>query len=260
MSKFKIQTENGTIEVDRSAISLPEGFQLIGEGDIPSGFVKQEVMDSTVADRVSKAKRNALKEAHKDESVRNQVLSEIGVELDEDGKPKGLDSKEIDLDREREKWEKQNLNPVLQENEELKKENSQYQSGLVSEALLSVFAPKMKEGYNNKMFIKNTFAPQFKYSKEHGRVLQVDSEGNFELHPNGKKANGHGYIEPDDFIQINAKSEPLKYALKDDTQGGSDFKTPGSGGDNTITRKQFESLPAGEQAKVATSGTKIVDD
>lgn len=284
-AKFKVKTDNGTIEVDQAAITLPENYQILAPDDIPEGFVKQEVMDAKIADRVKSAKENAKKQAAKDQSVRNQVLSELGIELDEDGnieesmrrhvlsslgieldedgKPKGLDSKTIDLDKEREKWEKQNLVPVKTELDETKQKLTGLQSRTVRQAIRGAFAGKAKDEYLDAdigdPYVEQVFSPKFRFNPELGKVLQVDEEGNYEMHPNGKTANGHGYIEPDDFIQINADSKLMKRILKDETQQGSDFNKGGGGGANTITRKQFDDLPPGEQAKVATNGTKIVD-
>lgn len=263
MPTFKVKTENGVIEVDQSAITLPDGFQLLGENDIPDGFVKQEVMDSTIADRVKKAKTNALQEAHANESVRNQVLSEYGVELDENGKPKGLDSKGIDLEKEREKWEKQNLVPIKTELEEAKGKLTNLQSTTIKQSLRSAFAGKAKDEYLDAdigdPYVEQVFGSKFKYNPEVGKVLQVDSEGNFEMHPNGKTANGHGYIEPDDFIQINADSKLMKRILKDDTQSGSGFQKGGGGGDGKVTRKQFDQMDPQAQSKAISNGVQVVD-
>ncbi len=263
MSKFKVTTGEGqVIEVDQSAIEAPENVIIANTETGIDGYVKQEVMDSTIADRVTKAKNNALKDAHQNEGVRNQVLSQLGIDLDDDGKPKLPKGGDVDLDKEREKWENQFLNPLKQEKEKLENTLGSVTSSVTKQALLGAFAGKAEDVYLDgeygDPYVVAVLGNQFKYNSELNKVLQVDSEGNFERHPNGSKSNGHGFIEPKDFIELNAESQLMKKILKDNSQGGSGL-TPGGGGDkNTLTRKQVDALSPAEAAEFFANGGKVV--
>ncbi len=243
MSKFKVTVGDQVHEVDSSSIEAPENFVIADTSKGIDGFVRQEVMDSTIADRVSKAKTNALKDAHKDESIRNQVFSEFGIELGEDGKPKLPKGGDVDLDKERSKWEKQFLDPLKTEKEQLANTLGNVTSNVTRQALVGAFAGKAQDVYlddeHGDPYVVAVFGKQFKYNPEHNAVLQVDKEGNFERHPNGSKSNGHGFIEPKDFIELNAKSSLMKKILKDNTQGGSGLSAGGGSG-NTIQISQAD--------------------
>ena len=263
MSKFKVTLADGNVaEVDATSIEAPENYIIADSTNGIDGFVRQEVMDTTIADRVNKAKQNALKDAFKQEMVRNQVLSEYGIELGEDGKPKGLKDAEFDLDKERSKWEKTVLTPLQEQLDTTQSTLGNITGSLAKQSIMSAFAGKAKEEYLDSElgdpYVVAVLGTKFKYNKDVNKVIQYDEQGNPEMHPNGKKSNGHGYIEPSDFIEINRDSALLKRIIKDDTQGGSGVK-PGSGGDkNTKTRQEIEAMSPSEAQKFFADGGRAV--
>jgi len=265
MPPFKINIDGTEHDVERSAITPDEGFQIVGPDEVPDDMVRQSVMNETIKDRVSSAKTNALKNAHQQEQVRNQVLSELGIEVDEEGNPKGLKTEEVDLEREREKWASNNLDPLKEQLEDTQEQLHSIRENAVRQSIRGAFAGKAKDEYLDSEigdpYVEQVFASKFKYNPEIGKVLQVDSDGNFERHPNGKKANGHGFVEPEDYIKLNADTKLMKRILKDDTQGGSGFNQ--GSGDNTdkkvITRTKFDNLNPSERMSFMQDGGQVVD-
>lgn len=281
---IKVQDGDQTIEVEPSALEMPEGMGLVTPDSVPDGVVRQEVMNAKMEERVNNAKQKAKREAASDEAVRNQVLSEIGfevpedadlqesiqrsvlgrygIEVDESGKPKGLEP-DIDIEKERNKWKKQNLEPVKTELDETRQTLSSLQNNIVRKDIRGAFAGKAKDEYldaeHGDSYVEIKFNSKFKYNRELGKTLQVDDDGNFEMHPNGASANGHGYIEPEDFIKLNSDSKLMKRILKDDTQAGSDFQGGAGGDPSKMKREQFEKLDPRERQKKVEEGVEIVD-
>lgn len=264
MATFTVTIDGKQHEVEQGAIQLPENHQILGPDSIPDGFVKQSVMDAKISQRVQQAKANALKEAASDETVRNQVLSELGIDLDDEGKPKGLETQKVDLEKEREKWEVNRLKPIQTKLEETESNLNTLRDTSVRQSIRNAFAGKAKDEYLDSEigspYVEQVFSPKFRYNPEIGNAALYDKENDsFELHPNGKQANSHGYITPDDYIKLNADSKLMKRILKDESQGGSGFSKGGGGDSKQITRKQFDEMDANSRQKAMSNGVQIVD-
>lgn len=242
MAEIQVTTPDGdTINVDEQNVKLPEGYDFVTPDRVPEGYVKQDVVDEKIKDRVSKAKKNERDNAKQDPEFKQMILEEYGVQLDENGKPKtGQDQDfQAKLEAERKKWEEQNLKPYQDQVEQYKQTNNKLRKGAVNAQLLRAANGKFQDPYvqapveGAEPYVTKVFGDQFDVEPETGIVAKVDKEGNFEYHPNGKQANGHGYITPDDFIQLHADKQGFKELLKDNRNGSSGFQG-GQGSGNKI--------------------------
>lgn len=76
---MKIQTDDGTLEVDAEQVEL--------EDDDP--FLSQDEVDSIVSKRVSRAERTTRNELLEDDEFFQTAAEERGIEIRDDGRPKG---------------------------------------------------------------------------------------------------------------------------------------------------------------------------
>jgi len=117
--------------------------------------------------------------------------------------------------------------------------------GVVNESLLRAGTGKFRDEFvqspveGAEPYLTKQFGDLFDYDPETGVVAKVDQNGEFEYHPNGKSANGHGYVTPEDFIKLNANKEGFKPLLKDQRPGSSGYQG-GEGGSNVIKLTQAQ--------------------
>lgn len=121
-----IKTDDGEIEVSADQIQF-------GDDENPSGFVPQPKVDDIVSQRVQRAKESAKESALEDDDFFQRAASKRGIELREDGRPKGS-LKDDEIQNLRQKASK--VDSLSKENEKLSKEiNSSRESRLEAELL-----------------------------------------------------------------------------------------------------------------------------
>ena len=261
-SKIKLNHNGNEIEISPDDLQLPEGYQLVGPNAAPDGYVEQGQVDNIVSQRVKSAKQNAIEDFKgNQDNIKGLVkdyLSQYDAGLDENGKPKGYKTTE-DVQELRKTWEQSNLKPVREKLEQRNQRLQSLESSMKYEKIRSDAAGLVdKKFLSGPVDIAKQLADNFKYDPEMGRVVQVDETGSPVLHPNGTKANNHGYVEPKDFFELKRNDEDWKHIYADNSQGGSGYNgTNPDDANKTISRDQFEKLDPGKRNELMQKGYKL---
>jgi hypothetical protein len=115
MPNIVVQTENGPLTVDMSAVTLPDGVRMLSTTELNADYVHNSTLahthkpiadfDKSLEDRFKNWVPRA--EAIKDTKVIQSVLAEHG-------------GQQVDIDAQKQTWVETELNPKLAENEKLK--------------------------------------------------------------------------------------------------------------------------------------------
>lgn len=87
-----------------------------------------------------------------------------------------------------------------------------------------------------------------------GRAVKLDGEGRLEIGKDGSSPFG-----PAEWIESQKELKPHWFPATSSGSGSSGSNAAGAGAGKSMPRSKFDTLSPAEQAKVARSGTKIVD-
>lgn len=175
--------DGSTAEVDASALTLPDGAQILAPGATPEGFVSdayhaaqlESVGRSKAADK--SAMKRQLKE---DPALRAEILKAAGVEVDKDGNPQIPDVSTA-ITGARQTWESDVLAPIKSQLDTLSQ-------GLKSKAILAslvgddgkpLVEPRfLKPGPDGRSYAEATFGGLVQVDPASGETYAVDASGN----------------------------------------------------------------------------------
>lgn len=235
MAKIKVQTENGEIEVQQDALTLPENTVLADKNDPPKGLYNDKGVQSMVQDRLKNSKKNTRENLLNDEGFKKKVLAEYNIVLDDDNKPKGLKPTE-DIDEVRQEVAEQVSsdyeNKLEKVNQKLEKRNQ----SVIESAIMSAVSGNY-EDYMTKSFDGETPLAVQKFKG----MIGVDEEGKpFVKDENGnKKIKGNGPISVKDYL---LDGEVFGEFLKDKTQGGSGFENGSNGHTKNYSEEDLNNM------------------
>lgn len=259
MSKIKVKLSDGsTVEVEATALELPEGHHLITPGSVPEGFVTKSAMETTIQDRVATAKKNARTELVDDKDFQKGVLSKFGIQLGDDGKPVGIKTTD-DIEQVKRSLAdqyKSEYEPKLQDLQgKLKAQTSKIVQAEVRNAAIQAGVKKSLLDY-----VVTAHAGQFDVDEKTGKVALRDDNG-FVINPG---ASDGSYQGPGEFFQ-KWKAAPERAELFEDNRPGSSGYQGGGGGKGAVTisvadARDYQKLAAArEQAAKSNAELQITE-
>lgn len=213
-----IHTEDGeTLEVDPDQVEMQD----------EDPYLTQDEVDSVVSKRVSRAERTTRKELKSDEEFLQSAMQEtFGVELKEDGTPKGSTNKD-ELKRLRQ--EKSKLEEKAQKAEELEQQIQQARETDLENNLLR-HAGDVKDDLSDAFM--RLAKDRFQYDDEEGRHVATGEDG--EVVFNGGEPAG-----PEHVVQQMRENRPSFFKDKSAQSGPSDEPTASTtGGKKTWTQEE----------------------
>lgn len=205
-----------------------EGFGIITPDSVPDGYYRKEAMESKIQERIKKAKENAESDLLEDEGFNKRVLSKYGVQLDDEGKPKGIKTQE-DL----EQMKKSVAEQIKADYEDkIKQKDEKLNSLLGKGKKSSIIEAASKIGVDGKYleplveggspYLVREVEDQFEWNDEIGDYALKDTDGTFAV-------DGNGFVTAEKFFQKN--TEKFKHMLKDQRQRGANFNGQGKPGE-----------------------------
>lgn len=247
--------DGSTHTVSPDSLTLPEGVGLYG-GDLgePEGYTKADRFASELERRVEAKIRNGgyLKpdEAYSDEALK-KVLRQRGIEVGDDLKPVMKLDPET-LNRYKQDWAKDELEPVKTEVEALRTENLTLRRENVASRVQGALLGELKEGAF-KPALPGTPSP---FEALMGHFVRFDDEGKAFFQA-GEGAMPEYDIEKAVLAYVKKHNADL-LADKRQRGGGLDGK-PGPGGGKVMSRADFERLAPAAQAAFVRDGGTITD-
>ena len=237
-----ITPDNKEIQVEPTAIKLPDGYALVTPDSIPTGFLKQEAVDKIVGERVIHAKQKAVNDFIEDTSKHEAILSKYNIAI-KDGKPVGVDSANIDeLKRDitlkvRNELESE-YKPSRTENRILKErvvmtelKNAAIKSGVKSD-LADLAMKSFKDDFgidtNGNVLVKD------------GQGFKVDASGNF--------------VTAESYFLEKRKSDAYKSLFDTSAQSGVGAGKPGA------TSPNFSNVKAKSDLKTDMDRVKYIKE
>ena len=222
-------------DVDPSAITY-------GEDESPDGFVHQDDVDGIVSKRLNRQKRTLKSELKEDDEFWQEAAEARGIELREDGKPKGS-LKDQEVEELRRKASK--VETLTDELESLRSEQSETRrTQLHNQVLTSIDG--VQEGAKDDLLA--AVERQMTYDPDYGWV-KTDEEGNVAYH-------GGEPVGIDGVTSTIREQKP--YFFRNTQMNGGPDSDPsggGSGGGGSLTRAQYErqrdrAIEQGDDAKL----------
>jgi len=243
-----IEDEDGTtneIEVPTDALQFQEGeLEEVENEDLPDGIVTQGSIDAAINNRLPRAYRRALESVGLDPSefkdedgnydldqldadtTFERLAEQKGIELREDGKPKGaLKDEEVeDLKEKARRYE-----DIKEEYEELQKRTREQKIDTAWEAFKEE-APPMREGAEE--VLKKDFEDRVEI--EDGEVRVLDGDGTV------MKDEVHDPMGPEALAET--LPEERGFAFQSTEMGGGPADDPGASqpSGDTLTKEQYE--------------------
>lgn len=225
---IKVTIDGKEHEVEDDALSMPDGYGLITPDNIPDGFYRKEAMESKIQERIKKAKDNAKSDLLEDSGFNKEVLSKYGIQLDDDGSPKG-----IKTSSDVEKIKKEVAEQIKADYEsKLQEKDSKLNSLLGKGKKSSIIEGASKIGIDGKYleplveggnpYLVREVEDQFEWNDEISDYALKDKDGTFAV-------DGNGFVTTEKFFQKN--QEKFKHMLKDTRQRGSNFNGQGKAGE-----------------------------
>jgi hypothetical protein len=221
--------------------SLPDGAE---ERD---DLLTQEEVDDIVQTRLSRERSNVRQDLRSDEEFLQEAMQEtFGVELREDGRPKGAPSDdEVQEMRQR----ISELESEAQEAKRLRERiDSARETELENELLSS--ADGVKEDMQDVFmsYAKSTFT----YDDEYGWVA-TNGEGEVQF-------EGGEPVQPSDFVERTREERPSMFRDPSMQDGPSSTPTDQGGSAETMIREEFESMSPSKQKSFVDEGGQITDE
>lgn len=191
--KITVNIDGQDYEVDKSALSLPETYDIVDTENPPKGLFTQEALNAKVQDRLAKEPEKLKND---DKFVR-EVLAQKGIVLDDDGKPKGLEPTE-DPDEIRKQVSRQVSEKYEGQLEEMKSQIENRNRAVVESAIMNAASGTWKDHWTksydgNKPLIVKNFADRISVDDQ-GRDVVLDEEGNKMYKGNGEPVRTKDYL------------------------------------------------------------------
>lgn len=245
--KVTVQTEDGEIEVEHTELGLPDGAQVIEPDESPDGYVTKEFHQS----QLDQAKEGLRKpeEIIGDDELFRRAASRRGYEVNEDGKIVDAEGSEVDLDKAKENWRQDELEPVKQELEKKDNQLQTFKSRTLRGSLVEAGKEVGVEDWaitapddGMKPPIVNSFSDHFAWDEENEQWAVVDDNGNFKMANNPTKEKPHA--GPTDFLKTLRDNPQYDHMFKDERPGdtGLGDASPNGEGKPVYSRSEIESM------------------
>jgi len=230
---MKVELDGKEHEIEPSQLKLDEGFALITPDKVPDGYFTQEALENKIQTRLSKAEENVKSKLSDDNSFHRQVLDKYGVQLGEDGKPKGL-KPTVDVDEvkhnvaERLKGEYEEKINKLQSTVDSFKNKGKHSAIVEGANKIGIdgkWLEPLVEG--GSPYIIKELEGNFEWNDEIGDYALKEKDGTFAV-------DGSGFIPASKYFEKN--QDKFKHLMKDNRQRGSNFNGQGNA----------ESVPQGD--------------
>lgn len=225
MAKIKVEVDGKEVEVDEGQLKLPEGYAIITPDNVPDGYYTDDAFEAKIGGRVRRAKEDTKTALLSDDEFHKTVLNKYGIQLDEDGKPKGIKTTE-DVEKIKKEVAQQieaDWKSKLEQKDE--KLNSLLGKGKKS----AIIEGASKIGIDGKYleplveggspYLVREVEDQFEWNDEIGDYALKDKDGTFAV-------DGNGFVTTQKFFEKN--QDKFKHMLKDQRQRGSNFNGQGT--------------------------------
>lgn len=239
MPLVNLPDSDGPTEVSWDDIDLQDGEQL---RDLPNGHPLETRISDAMESRVARAERSAKKKLKEDDEFWQEAAEARGIELRDDGKPKGS-LKDEEVEELRRKASK--VETLTDELESLRSEQSETRrTQLHNQVLTSIDG--VQEGAKDDLLA--AVERQMTYDPDYGWV-KTDEEGNVAYH-------GGEPVGIDGVTSTIREQKP--YFFRNTQMNGGPDSDPsggGSGGGGSLTRAQYErqrdrAIEQGDDAKL----------
>jgi hypothetical protein len=243
MSKIRVKTEEGEIEVGIDSLQLPEGYGIITPDRVPDGYFNKDAVNKMVKENVNKTKERMRSELEQDEEFQRSILSRHNISLDDEGKPKGL-KPDFDPEKWKQEQAKKLTEPYEKKLEETNKRLQSFRGGLVKSELLKsangLFREEFTKSFtgSDEPFVIKQFADAFDVDDD-GNVAMKDKDGTFAVDGDGSR------ITPQKYFEIN--KDKFSDLLQDKRQRGTGTNPGGHNG--RYTEEDIASMSEEEYAK-----------
>lgn len=235
MAIIRQETEEG----ETQEIEVPANQIEFQEDDELDGYVSQDELDGIIQKRLSRKERNLRSELKEDEEFFREAANERGIEIREDGRPKGsLKDKELqELKKKASKAETlsekvQKYESQIQEVRKTKLENQILeQAGDVKDDLKPAF--------------KQMIASHLKWDEDEGEWIATDEDGGIRYH------NGEPF-GVDRVAEQVKENHPSFLQNTNMNNGPSDSPGETQPEGETMTRSEFEQ----QRKKAVSSGNR----
>lgn len=227
---------------------IPEDADVPDEAEERDDLLTQDEVDDVVQKRLNRKERNLKDDLRSDKEFLQEAMQQtFGVELREDGRPKGApNDDEVQEMRQR----ISELESAAEERDQLRERIESVRETELENELLSS-ADGVKEDMQD-VFISYAKS-KFTYDDEYGWVA-TDDDGQVEF-------EGGEPVRPSDFAEQTREQRPSMF--RESSMGSGPDSTPTDGGSSAseVTRSEFEEMAPSRQQEVAQDeGTKIVPD
>ena len=222
--------------------SLPDTAEVRDEDDL----LTQDEVDSIVQKRLNRQERQLKSDLKEDEAFWQEMARARGVELRDDGKPKGsLSDEEI-----------QELRQKASRVDDLQQTVKEYESEIegTRETKLENELRSKAQGIREDMddVFLNYAKSRMTYTEEYGWV-ETDVEGNIVYE--GGEPKG-----PEEVVSEMEESKPGFFRESSMSDGPESTPSDETGSAETMARGEFESLSPSEQKSFVDEGGQVVDE
>lgn len=241
---FIAQIDGKEVELKPDQLKAKEdGYAIVTPNSVPDGYYSEFAYQAKIKDRVDRVRDDTKKSLSNDPEFRKSILGEYGIQVDENGKPKGIKT-DSDLEEVKksvaEQMKKDYESKLTEKDSKL---NSLLEKGKKSTIIEAAgrfgidgkFLEPLVEG--GSPYLVREVQDSFDWNDEISDYALKDKDGTFAV-------DGNGFVTADKFFEKNA--ERFKGMMKDQRQKGSGFGSGGSGSGS----------PGGNPAKWDT-GTKL---
>jgi hypothetical protein len=231
------------VEVPEDAVD-----ELPDEAEERDDLLTQDEVDDIVQTRLNRERSNLRDDLQSDEEFLREAMQQtFGVELREDGRPKGAPTDdEVQEMRQR----ISELESAAEERDQLRERiDSVRETELENELLSSADGVKddMQDVFMSYAKTRMT------YDDEYGWVATND-EGEIEF-------EGGEPVKPSDFVERTQEQRPSMFQDASMSNGPDGDPSDEPGDPDTVTKSEFDEMPPDQQKQVALDeGTQIVPD
>lgn len=229
--------DGGTAEVDASALTLPDGAQLLGPGDAPEGYVPKDFFEAEVKRR-AKDTQAIRRELAQDPETARAIFEAAGIPLGDDGRPRVPDVSTA-VQTARQKWEAEQLEPV-------KGSLSRLQESLARQALLAAAKGQVRDEFATPLpggpsYVETALGSRVRFDPDLGYVVALDERG--DPLPSSSPAPGRPYADAAEFVSSFVKSDagaPLRRPVQ--SQPGASYRGSTGSAERTYSPDEIKSL------------------
>lgn len=236
-----------TVTIDGEEHQVDADSIAYGDDESPSGYVHQNDVEKIIQKRVSRAERTTKQALKDDDDFFRESAQARGIELRDDGKPKGSVNDE-ELQQLRQKASKvDSLQEQVQTYESQMEETRRMQ---LHNSVLSSLDRPVQDGAQDDVL--TAVERRATYDDEYGWVMTDDD---------GQIAYDAGQpVTPDTYVSTTLPEQKPYLFKSTEMSGGPQDRPGGSGGDKSMTRVQFEQLPPRQRKAYIDKGVQITDE